>query len=282
MIHIGQIIRLALLVLIIQFFAVATVSGQTESLATEGLSDCPNNYLESTRLGLCATKQFDKAAFHRLGRDSNCKRGYSPMPGKRICILNRKKVEVTMRKELLLIRKSNRDRCRTGYLRLANSRVCVDSNLALTHTGDELAYKMNVNVSCENGDPQAKSCKKHCAPGFFRPPGVGLCIEYNIAIDGHASLAGFDAACSDMKHWKKISDNGLCVPMLQLGVATGDQTSGKFSVGPNTGRCPRGEPAHIVHLTIGGSEQSAAQAAIGELTVVPVVMCSLPGVVKNW
>ena len=262
---------------------VSPLHAQSQGTLTSELSSdlpCPASFEQSVSLNVCASKDFERKAFRTAKGSQRCKPGYKRMPAAGFCVLNNAKLEISVRDDVLMLRKSDKRECRAGFQRMSGSRFCVDSQLALHLDKGQPRFQRSAKIDCKGVGKTDAACASRCAPGYIRPKGVGICVEYKLALSGHSSLSGPLGNCSKSTYWKKVNADGFCVPSFRLGVVNGAQGATKIAFKANTGDCDDGEVAQLTFATIPTTAQASSGGGVGGIILAPTILCSPPGVDK--
>jgi hypothetical protein len=260
-------------------------SAAQNSISSGGSADCPNNFVSSNEFRLCATNAFEKASFKELASgdltsNQTCGSGYARLANSRLCVLDNKRTRVKLKNGRLRITQGERKKCGADYIRLPNHKACIHKRIGLTSKGSKLKFVQTAKLTCDPQNPESKSCKSKCAPGFFRSPELGMCINYNAALRKNVLLGNM--ACKNPTHWRKLENSGVCFPKMVLSPV--ENSAGLIELVPSEvdlPNCRGGAEPQITSMVFGppsiGGQTSQTHSNADDtalaFTIKPVVYC---------
>ncbi|WP_353411029.1 hypothetical protein [Arenicella sp. 4NH20-0111] len=263
--------------IIIFLFLPFNLMAQTDSF-TSGPSDgCPSEFKSDAGLKVCGTKGFDKPSFKRKRANTDCGNTYLQLGHSQLCVLDTKLTRIKYHNDRLMVTKAKKKACGKNFIRLPNHKACVHKRVGLTLVDSQVSFQQTRKLECNSKNPESDSCKIKCAPGFFRSPEIGLCVDYHSVLNSTKRLS--NKKCKNPKHWKKLDNSGICVPKMILSLE--QNSTGGFELRPNEDTlsvCEDGAEIQITSLVLSPATEDENQPpASSDLNLTsniqPVMFC---------
>ncbi|MBX2849327.1 MAG: hypothetical protein KTR16_13465 [Acidiferrobacterales bacterium] len=193
-----------------------TSQAQSSSISATPSSKCGGGYTYKPEFNLCVSDVFSQSPFSRLKVNLKCDDDFARVPGLPFCVLDKRKARLELKGDHYFISKNKKEKCGPKFLGLEGKKFCISHRLAITSDDNQLVLRNMASVDCSwLGKYKSKACARRCDPGFLRSMSKGMCIDWELARQGHPEFEKLDRECQS-DHWVKAStnENSLCVPSL--------------------------------------------------------------------